>query len=372
MIRKLSRLITMTILAALVLSLGFGAFAADTDSAFTIYTINGYNAPVAGAVFSLYGPDGSAVASATTGGTGYATMTIPASAIADEGTTNFNLVQTGVPSGYEVTDNNWAVTVTMVDGVAAVDVAADGLWDTMFDWIDGTVVTGAEYAGGTLTVANIAQYYDIPQCTKTVVGLSYTQMQGYISDFELADASGRVVASGHAIGFAVQGDESFKAPIVFDSVKLPAGTYTLRETSVTGIEDMDFEGSKLLNNGAIVVGANGSGETVYAEYAVPVVYVPPVENNDTPQTPPTNNSDDSTLDNNAVETNTSDETETPVKDDEDKKDSEEVGEVEIDDEAVPTAANPENSGIKVWIIVVFACVVLAVTVFILKRQKTNE
>lgn len=368
MIRKISRLITMMIIASLLLTLCLGAFAADTDVAFTIHTIDGYNAPIGGASFSLLGPNGSSVASATTGSTGYAAITIPSAAIADEGSTNFKLVQTGFPSGYKATDNNWEVTVTMTEGKAAVNIATNGLWDTIFDWIDGSVITGSEYMGGTLTVANIIQYYDIPKCTKTVAGLSYTQMQGYTSDYELTDASGRVVAIGHTIGFAVQEDESFKAPIIFDRAKIPAGTYLLRETSVTEIEDMDFEGSKFMNNnGVLIVSANGSGETVYAQYTAPVIHTPPAENENTSNT---DTSDDNTFNNEEAET--SEETEPADKNDEDKSKDNKVHGVEIDDEKVPKASKPESNNIKVWIIVALASVIMIVAVIIMsKRAKSN-
>ncbi|NLW65570.1 MAG: hypothetical protein GXY26_05005, partial [Clostridiales bacterium] len=51
MISKTSRLITIAILAALLLSMGLCAFAADDGAAFTIYTIDGCRAPIGGASF---------------------------------------------------------------------------------------------------------------------------------------------------------------------------------------------------------------------------------------------------------------------------------------------------------------------------------
>ena len=369
MISKTSRLITIAILAALLLSMGLCAFAADDGAAFTIYTIDGCRAPIGGASFSLFGSDGSPVTTAVTGASGYATMSIPAAFIADEGATGFTLVQTGVPSGYEVTDNNWAVTVTASGGKASVDIAADGLWDTIFDWIDGSVVTGSEYAGGTLTVANIVRYYEIPECTKTVKGLSYTQMQGYTSDYELTDASGRAVANGHAIGFAVQGDETFKAPIVFNVDKLPAGTYALKETSVTEIRDMGFEGSKFLNNGKLVVGASGSGEAVYAEYTVPAVYVPPVREVSSPAAAAPVTPDNGTAGNDGEKTDAPDKNARH----EDKDTGEKSAEVEIAEQKVPTAASPGDGGAKAWVIAALASAVLiAAAVVTAKKIKYNR
>lgn len=370
MFRKTSRLITITIIAVLLLSFGVGATAADAGAAFSIYTIDGYSTPIGGASFILLGSDGLSLASATTGTEGSVTITIPATAIPDEGSAEFTLVQTDAPSGYETTENNWKVTVTVNDGKAAVNIATDGLWDTIFDWVEGSVITGSEYTEGTLTVANIVQYYDIPKCTKTVSGLSYSQMQGYISDYELTDSSGQLVATGHAIGFSEQGDNCYKADIVFDCRKLPAGTYALKETSVTEIGSMNFDGSKFMNNnGVLVVGEKGRGEVVYALYTAPTIHTPPVKNENSTDTNTSADSAESTL--NSEETELA-EAEADEKNDDDKSKDTKVRKIEIEDEKVPKAAKPKSSNTKSWIIVALASVIMIVAVIIMsKKAKSN-
>ncbi|NCC67788.1 MAG: hypothetical protein EOM14_06270, partial [Clostridia bacterium] len=67
MLKKASRLTTLIMIAALALSAFCGAFAAEGDASFTIRTIDGKNVAVGGARFGLFGPDGSMVASSTTG-----------------------------------------------------------------------------------------------------------------------------------------------------------------------------------------------------------------------------------------------------------------------------------------------------------------
>lgn len=361
MFKKTSALITATMILALVLSMFCGVMAAGTDATLTLYTIDGYNNPISGASFRLYGPDGTAVASAVTGSNGYVVMTISGEDIAENGTTNFTLVETAAPEGYEVTDNNWAVTVTSASGKSTVSVEAGGLWDTFYDWIEGSILTGADFAGGKLTVANTAKFYELPNFSMTVKGLSYTQMQGYTSEYELVNASGAKVATGHAIGFAVQSDESFKAQIAFDTKKLPAGTYTLTEKSTSDISGMNTDGIAFANGGKVTIGSSSTGETVSIVYTKPVVVAPPAvtgdnagtENNDTE----IGNDDNVEPDNSEV---------TPSPDTEADND----GDVVIDDDDVPTAANPDDGNSYIWIIAGVALIVVAAVIFLMRNKKS--
>ena len=280
MFKKASRLITLAMIAALVLSVFCGAFAAQSDASFTIRTIDGKNVAVGGARFGLFGPDGSMVSSVTTGADGSAVMVIPADSIGNAGETNFTLVETAAPTGYETTDNNWAVTVTVTGDSATVNVETMGLWDTIFDWVEGTVLTGAEYENGTLTVANIAAYYDIPACYKTVSGLDADQIKACTSTFELANEAGTVVATGHAIGFAAQADGNYTAQIAFDTDKLPAGTYTLSEKNIATVSDMDLKSTSAVNGNRVVVGNSSVGETISVAYDVHYVAPTPDTNGD--------------------------------------------------------------------------------------------
>lgn len=356
MFKKASRLITLIMIAALALSVFCGAFAAESDASFTIRTIDGYSSPIGGARFGLFGPDGSMVSSATTGADGSAVMVIPADSIGDEGETGFTLVQTAAPSGYEATDNNWAVTVNVTGGNTTVSVDAMGLWDTMFDWIDGTVLTGAEYENGTLTVANTAAYYDIPACYKTVSGLNADQIKTCTSSFELTNEAGTTVATGHAIGFSEQPDGSYTAQIAFDIDKLAAGTYTLSEKDISSVSGMDLKSTATVNGSRVVVGSNCVGETVIVTYAEH--YIAPV-------TSPVADETD------VAENDTDDDSSTDIGD-EAVPDSSSTPDTTIDDDAVPTSDAPEQSNSTVWIIVVAACVILAATIFFITGKKNSN
>ena len=367
MFKKTSGFIAVAMIITMVLSMFCGVMAATSDATLTLYSIDGYSKPISGASFRLYGPDGSAVASAVTGSNGYVVMTISSDDLTDNGTTNFTLVETSAPEGYEMTDNNWAVAVSTENGKSTVSVEAGGLWDTLYDWIDGSVVTGADFADGKLTVANIAKYYELPDCYMLVKGLSYTQMQGYTSEYELFSASGDKLATGHAIGFAVQNDESFKAQIAFDTKKLPAGTYTLREKSTSEISGMKTDGLAFLNTGKITIGNNSAGEIVSAVYTKPVVVTPPPATDNGGNADNSDNTDNDKTDSKDDDSTIDDSDSTPAPD----TDEEDDGDVVIDDDDVPTADTPENAGHSyIWIIVAAGLIACVAVVFLIKNKKS--
>ena len=380
MFRTTSRVITLALTAAFVLALCCGAFAAASSVSFNLYSENGYGSAIGGASFRLNNSSGTAVATATTGANGYVVMTIPASALADEGTTKFTLVQTKAPSGYDTTDNNWAVTVT--DG--NVSIATDGIWDTMFDWLPSTVLTGADYSNGTMTVANIASYYDIPTSYKTVKGLTADQIKGFTSDYQLKSSAGTVVATGHAVGFELQSDGSYRAPIVFDTKKLPADSYTLVETGVSSVSGMDLKSTSAARSYTVTIGANSVGEVVTASYEAPA----PANNNGTTtnggshHASNSNNSNGSTANGGTTANGNNDNTDNngaSATDNAGTTDNAEVTaspnagataspETTINDSETPTSANP-GSHSYVWYIVA-AVIVIACAVYFILRKKT--
>lgn len=361
MFKKSSRLISLIMVVAMALTVCCCAFAAEGDVSFTIRSVDGYSNPIGGAAFGLYGPDGSIVANTATGADGTATMTIPAAVIGETGDTNLTLVQTAAPAGHEMTDNNWAVTVS--GGSAYVDTM--GLWDTMYDWIDGTVLTGADFSGNILTVANTATYYELPISYKTVSGLDSDQIKNCTSTFELTNAAGTVVATGHAIGYAEQANGSYTAQIAFDTEQLPAGSYKLTEKNVADISGMELKSTSAINGNTVTIGSRSVGDTITVAYAAP--YVAPVVT-----TKPADENPAETTDPEPSTTPVTDETGDPLTEGDTTIEDGKVPTTDgtnIEDEDTPTSDAPQQANATVWVIIVAAFVILAAAIYSITGKK---
>lgn len=80
----------------------------------------------------------------------------------------YYLKETSAPQYYTASETVWKVDVDLKNGTATVKVnETTNIWETIYDWIIGSVDPGSEWAGNVLTVKNVKKLGDLT-ITKTV------------------------------------------------------------------------------------------------------------------------------------------------------------------------------------------------------------
>lgn len=201
----------------------------NQDASFTIYKKaddNGGGGPLAGAVFQLYSSyvmgsaDNATVGNAvTTASDGYASVTIPGSALPTGSTTaTFYLVEESAPGGYARSSTIWTVTANR-NGIVTVRAPESGnIFTNIWGWIVENITggTGGSWDGNTLTIVNTREMGTI-RINKVVNGVAPS------GSFTFYVKTGSTVVDTLTVNAGSGWTATSKA--------LPTGTYSIEESA---------------------------------------------------------------------------------------------------------------------------------------------
>ena len=249
------------------------------DVSFTIRKVDSANAALSGAIFTLYGaidattgvPTGSASTTAATDSNGQTTVTITGDRITADADHVFYLKETQAPTGYDLSDSVWTVTVTQeqdANGHPVYSVqlnSSDNLLHKIYSWLvsvtQGTAAADSWNAeSSTLTLTNVKSEYTITvnktDGTHALPGAAFS-----LAGTAMQDASTHAAATAATTSFEAAG------------LNYSANTMTVSETTTpggyTGVADFQVQYA-LDATGAVTGLAAATGTTLPAGVALSV------------------------------------------------------------------------------------------------------